>query len=75
MRTTLDIDLQSYRLAKAIAAQSGTTLGKVVGEAIRRQYAPEGQSSQELQRSKAGFLTVTIGYPITDIDVAESRDE
>jgi hypothetical protein len=35
MRTTIDLDPQSHRLAKAIASQKGISLGKFISEAIR----------------------------------------
>ena len=75
MRTTLDIDQQSYRLAKAVAAQRGISLGKVVAEAIRAQFGNSGDPSSTVGRSEAGFPVLTIGRPITSEDVAELEDE
>jgi len=75
MRTTLDMDQSSYRLAKAVAAQRGISMGKLVAEAIRAQYgAPEAPNSK-IGRSEAGFPVLTIGRPITPTDVAELLDE
>jgi len=75
MRTTLDIDQLSYRLAKAVATQKGISLGKVVGEAIRAQFGTSETPSTTIGRSDAGFPTLTIGRPITLSDVAELEDE
>ncbi len=75
MRTTMDIDQTSYRLAKAIAAQTGTSLGRVVAEAIVAYYGGQGEPSAEVGRSEAGFPTLTIGRPITVADVSELEDE
>ena len=75
MRTTLDIDQQTYRLVKAIAAQRGVSMGTVVNEAVSRQYGSEEASSLVIGRSKAGFPTIRTPYPITTEDVAEALDE
>ncbi len=55
MRTTLDIDQQSYRLAKAVAVQKGISLGKVVGEAILAQFGKVETPSTVIGRSKCGI--------------------
>ena len=75
MRTTLDIDQDSYRLAKAIAAQKGISMGKLVAEAIQRQYGASDTPSTEIGTSVAGFPVVTIGRPITPEDVADALDD
>jgi hypothetical protein len=75
VRTTLDIDQQSYRLAKAVASQRGISLGKVVAEAIRGQFGSAEPQTDTIGRSEAGFPVLSIGRPITSIDVAELDDE
>jgi hypothetical protein len=75
VRTTLDIDQTTYRLAKAIAAQRGISMGKVVAEAIAAQYGETNEPSDVIGRSEAGFPVLTIGRPITSEDVAELEDE
>jgi hypothetical protein len=75
VRTTLDIDQKSYRLAKAVAAQKGVSLSKVVAEAIEAQYGRPETPSAVIARSKAGFPCVTIGRTITPDDVAELEDD
>ena len=71
VRTTIDIDQQTHRLAKAIAAQKGISMGKVVAEAIRKQWGPEEPKSMVFGKSEAGFTTIDIGRPITSEEVAE----
>lgn len=75
MRTTLDLDLRSYRLAKAIAAQKGVSLGKVVAEALLAHFGRTEAPSVELGKSAAGFPVLSIGRPVTAEDVAELEDE
>jgi hypothetical protein len=75
MRTTLDIDQQSYRLAKAVAAQKGISLGKLVAEAIRAQFGSSEVPSNTIGRSEAGFPVLSIGQPITSTDVAEALED
>jgi hypothetical protein len=75
MRTTLDIDQECYRLAKAVAAQKGVSLGKLVAEAIRFQYGSTNGPSTTIERSEAGFPVLTLGRPITAQDVAEAQDD
>jgi hypothetical protein len=41
MRTTLDLDPDVLEAAKQLAAQRGTTAGKVISELARRGLAPE----------------------------------
>jgi len=71
----MDIDQQSYRLAKAVAAQKGQSLGKVVAEAISAYYGSSETPTNTIGRSEAGFPVLTIGRVITPEDVAELEDE
>ena len=75
MRTTLDMDDNSYRLAKAVASQRKLSVGKVVAEAIAAYYGTSEKPSTSIGRSRAGFPTVTIGRPITAEDVVEIENE
>jgi hypothetical protein len=75
MRTTLDIDQQSYRLAKAVSAQKGISMGRVVAEAILAQYGRSEPASVQVGHSEAGFPVLTIGRPITAEDVSDLENE
>ena len=75
MRTTLDIDQQTYRLVKAIAAQRGVTMGTVVNEAVLSHYSSAPEPTLKIGRSKSGFPTIWTPYPITPEDVAEALDD
>ena len=75
MRTTLEIEQSSYRLAKALATQRGVSLGAIVSEAIRSTYGESTEQSVELRRSSAGFPCLTLGRSITAEDVAPLEDE
>jgi len=75
MRTTLDLDQDSYRLAKAVSSQNGISLGKVVAEAIAAHYGRPETRSTVIGRSEAGFPVLTIGHSITEEDVAELENE
>jgi len=70
------MDDQTYRLAKAIAAQKKISLGKVVAEAISSCYGGgPALATPKFGRSKAGFPTLDIGRTITPEEVAEMLDE
>ena len=75
MRTTLDLDQQSYRLVKALAAKKGVSMGKFVAEAVAAYCEKPRESHAKLGRSEAGFMTVDIGRPITSEEVADLIDE
>ena len=75
MRTTIDIETGSYRLAKAIATQRGVSLGKIVAEAIQSAYGQTGPPTSDILMSDAGFPVLTLGRTITSEDVAGLEDE
>lgn len=75
VRTTFDIDQQTYRLVKAIAAQRGVTMGTVVNEAVLRQYGSAKEPSLTIRRSASGWPVISIGRTITSEEVAEALDE
>jgi hypothetical protein len=76
MRTTIDIDQPSYELAKAVAAQKGLSLGRIVAEAVCTAYgAAPLDGDNNTSRSEAGFMTIRVGTPITSDRVADLLDD
>lgn len=76
MRTTVDLDQESYRLAKAVASMKQISLGKVLAEAIIGQFGtPEQDGELIFAKSSAGFTIVVSGPPATAEDVADLEDE
>jgi hypothetical protein len=75
MRTTFDLDGPSYRLAKAVAAQRGLSMGKIVAEAIQNHYGSRGAFAPEIGRSEAGFPVLSVGHSVTSDDVSSLDDE
>lgn len=69
MRTTLTIDDDVYRQAKAIAATTGRSVGSVVEEALRLLLA---RASHEA--TSVGPLPVSPGTPRPGVDLDDSAD-
>jgi hypothetical protein len=69
------MDQQSYRLAKAIAAQKGVSMGKFIAEAVQAYCGVEQPTESTFVRTKDGILTLRIGRPITPEEVTELIDE
>jgi hypothetical protein len=67
MRTTLDLEDTLMRAAKRRAAEQGTTLTKVIEEALRRLFHPARRSTA---RFKLKLLTKK-GRPIRGVDLAD----
>ena len=67
MRTTLDLEDTLMRAAKRRAAEQGTTLTKVIEEALRRLFHPARLSTT---RFKLKLLTKK-GRPIRGVDLAD----
>lgn len=73
MRTTLAIDDDVLAAAKAIAAQSGTTIGEVVSDLARRSLRPPPSSAV---RNGIRLLAVSsAGTVVTPATVNALRDE
>ena len=72
MRTTLEIDDAVLAAARALAAQTGVSLGAAVSELARR-----GLQGPALTGSRSGFpvFDETPGHRITDELVAGHRDD
>lgn len=56
MRTTVELGDETYRELKVLAARRGTTLKRVIGEAVE----------QELRRAKAGGGRRRLKFPLLD---------
>lgn len=73
MRTTLQIDDEAYRAAKALAEAKQVSLGSAVSELILRGLRPAAPPIR-----KAGFPIFQVAddaAPITLRDVAEALDD
>jgi hypothetical protein len=74
MRTTLDLDDDVLRAAKEIAAQRGTTAGRVVSDLIRKALEPAAGAAR--LRNGVPLLSRRRGAPVlTMARVNELRDE
>lgn len=75
MRTTLDIDDEVLRAAKELAAQQGSTAGKVLSELARQALRPV-DSGRMAERNGVPLLPPRSGArPVTLAAVNELRDE
>jgi len=75
MRTTVNLEPEAYRLARAIASQRKTTLGHVLSEAILGQLTSPHQPCMAVLRNEAGFPSIYIGRVITPEEVALAIEE
>lgn len=69
MKTTLQFDDALIRLAKRRAADEGTTLTRIIEQALRRYLGPQ----KPRQRFRLNLL-IKRGRPVPGIDLAD-RDE
>ena len=72
MRITPDIPDEAYYIAKAIARDLNHSLGRVVGDLIRR--SAKGAQGASLKRSDYGFPTFRCTRPVTTEDVKSLDD-
>lgn len=73
VRTTLDIPDEPYYLAKAIARDRNSSLGRVVGDLILQ--AARGEKGAGIEMSDYGFPTFRCTRPVTTEDVKALEDE
>ncbi len=73
MRTTLTIDDDVLAVARALAAQSGRSLGSAISELARRGFRTSPMSPTDGDRSV--FDVAKDAAPITSEDVYRSLDE
>ena len=73
MRTTLDIDEDVLQAAKELAAEKGTTAGRILSELARRALAPQGRSPRKRHgvpilppRKGARFVTLEMVNRLRD---------
>jgi hypothetical protein len=73
VRTTLDIDEDVLQTAKELAAQRGTTAGRILSELARSALAPRGRSPRKRHgvpilppRKRAGLVTPEIVNRLRD---------
>lgn len=67
MRTTLDLDDYVLRKARELAAREGTTLTRIVEEALRDRLA----HSRRLRRPFRLTLLTKKGRPVAGVDLAD----
>ena len=73
VRTTLDISDEAYYIAKAIARDQNSSLGRVVGDLILQ--SSKGAKGASITMSDYGFPTFRCGRPVTAEDVRALDDE
>lgn len=73
VRTTLDIPDKAYYIAKAIARDRNSSLGRVVGDLILQSAA--GAKGATIQMSEYGFPTFRCTRPVTTEDVKALDEE
>jgi hypothetical protein len=73
VRTTLDIPDEAYYIAKAIARDRNTGLGRVVGDLILQ--STKGPKSASIGMSDYGFPVFHCVRPVTGEDVKALDDE
>ncbi len=73
MRTTLDLDEDLVHVAKSLARQRGTTMGRVVSELARKALEPRGAAKT---RNGVPLFTPIPGAPKPHLDLVNRlRDE
>lgn len=74
MRTTITLSDDTFRTVTAIARDKRQTISLTVEELVRLGLA--GKSALGLQTDpRTGFLTVSVGRPVTSEDVRSLDDE
>jgi len=74
VRTTLDLTDEAYSVAKAIAKENDTGLGRTVSELIMRSVTPARSGGPEV-RLVDGLPMVDMGPMVTSEDVRAMIDE
>lgn len=75
MRTTIDLPDDVHRAASLIARDRGQTLGRTVGDLVRRALSTEPSASGVTVDVETGLPQVWIGRTVTAEDVAAAQDE
>lgn len=75
MRTTVNLEPEAYRLARAIADQRRQSVGKVLSEAILSQFRSPASQSTGVTTGPTGFPALYLGRPITPEEVAAAIEE
>jgi len=75
MRTTITLEPEAYRLARALAFQRHTSVGKILSEALLSQFRPTTIPSIEVIMDADGFPTLYLGRPLTSEEVASAIEE
>jgi len=75
MRTTITLELEAYRLARAIASQKNESVGKVLGDALIKTYRPDDDKPLGFSVDASGWPRIRIGRVITPEDVAAAIEE
>ena len=74
MRTTVTIDNDVLAVARALAEQNGTSLGRAISELARRGFR-SGPSGAVEQGKGAVFAVDSDAAPITSEDVSQSLSD
>lgn len=75
MRTTVNLEPEAYRLARALASQRNLTVGKVLSDAILDQFRPMTEITNRVEIDADGFPTLRLGRVITPEDVAAAIED
>lgn len=74
MRTTLDLPDDLLERARAIARDTGRSLGSVVADLMRKGLAP-GPAPAPTASARTGLPLVSVGRVVTSDDVRALDDE
>lgn len=74
MRTTLDLPDDLLERARAIARDTGRSLGSVVADLMRKGLAP-GPAAPPVASARTGLPLVSVGRVVTSDDVRALEDD
>ncbi len=75
MRTTVNLEPEAYRLARALASKRRQSVGKILGDAVLSQFRPSSAASTKVEADEHGFPSLYLGRPVTPEDVAAAIEE
>ena len=75
MRTTVNLEPDAYRLARALAARGKTSIGKILSDALMNQFKSQNEPSSMVSTDSKGFPSLYLGRTITPEDVAAVLEE
>lgn len=75
MRTTVTLEPEAYRLARALASKRHQSVGKVLSDAILSQFRQPGEPAPKIEVDEFGFPVLRLGRVITPEEVAAAIEE